>query len=205
MYNEREFKEHIKHLKIRRILYLLIFSIIGSALGVIISDYIVDVLLFNQIWRVIIISISTLFFFWVATTMTSNTEKDIQDGYWKLEVMKNLNSISEKLDNPIEVKKLASVLEGESISEVNETIIPESKESIVETIEETNNSSEVLTIDSTPTEVVKDAYALFDEELKVKETNIDSELIKEEPVANVEDVINSLPLLDFIDESEEKV
>ena len=39
--------------------------------------------------------------------MTSNTEKDIQDGYWKLEVMKNLNSISEKLDNPIEAKKLS--------------------------------------------------------------------------------------------------
>lgn len=99
MYNEKEFKSHLKSLKIRKILYMLIFSLLGSALGVIISDYIVDILLFNPILRIIIISISTLFFFWVSTMITSTTEKDVQDGYWKLEVLNNLNTISKKIEN----------------------------------------------------------------------------------------------------------
>ena len=192
MYNEKDFKDHIKHLKARRILYMLIFSIIGSALGVIISDYIVDILLFNQIWRVIIISISTLFFFWVSTVMTSNTEKDVQDGYWKLEVMKNLNSISEKLDNPVEIKKLASVIEGESISEIESTNISDLQETtIVETLQDASSTPEIL---ETKTEEIID-------EAPQKSADLESE----STVANVDDVINSLPLLDFIDEPEEKV
>lgn len=192
MYNEKDFKDHIKHLKARRILYMLIFSIIGSALGVIISDYIVDILLFNQIWRVIIISISTLFFFWVSTVMTSNTEKDVQDGYWKLEVMKNLNSISEKLDNPVEIKKLASVIEGESISEIESTNISDLQETtVVETLQDASSTPEIL---ETKTEEIID-------ETPTKSADIESE----STVANVDDVINSLPLLDFIDEPEEKV
>lgn len=192
MYNEKDFKDHIKHLKARRILYMLIFSIIGSALGVIISDYIVDILLFNQIWRVIIISISTLFFFWVSTVMTSNTEKDVQDGYWKLEVMKNLNSISEKLDNPVEIKKLASVIEGESISEIESTNISDLQETtIVETLQDASSTPEIL---ETKTEEIIDEAPKKSEDLESEST-----------VANVDDVINSLPLLDFIDEPEEKV
>ena len=192
MYNEKDFKDHIKHLKARRILYMLIFSIIGSALGVIISDYIVDILLFNQIWRVIIISISTLFFFWVSTVMTSNTEKDVQDGYWKLEVMKNLNSISEKLDNPVEIKKLASVIEGESISEIESTNISDLQETtIVETLQDASSTPEIL---ETKTEEIID-------EAPKKSADLESE----STVANVDDVINSLPLLDFIDEPEEKI
>ena len=192
MYNEKDFKDHIKHLKARRILYMLIFSIIGSALGVIISDYIVDILLFNQIWRVVIISISTLFFFWISTVMTSNTEKDVQDGYWKLEVMKNLNSISEKLDNPVEIKKLASVIEGESISEIESTNISDLQETtIVETLQDASSTPEIL--ETKPEEII-------DEAPKKSE-----DLESESTVANVDDVINSLPLLDFIDEPEEKV
>lgn len=192
MYNEKDFKDHIKHLKARRILYMLIFSIIGSALGVIISDYIVDILLFNQIWRVIIISISTLFFFWVSTVMTSNTEKDVQDGYWKLEVMKNLNSISEKLDNPVEIKKLASVIEGESISEIESTNISDLQDTtIVETLQDASSTPEIL---ETKTEEIIDEAPKKSEDLESEST-----------VANVDDVINSLPLLDFIDEPEEKV
>ena len=99
MYNEREFKGHLKRLKIRKLLYMLIFSLLGSALGVVISDYIVDILLFNPILRVIIISITTLSFFWFSTLITATTEKDVQDGYWKMEVLNNLNNISQKLDN----------------------------------------------------------------------------------------------------------
>ena len=141
MYNEKEFKSHITRLKIRKILYMLIFSILGSALGVVISDYIVDILLFNPILRVIIISVSTLLFFWFSLLITANTEKDVQDGYWKIAVLKKLEDISEKLDDVEKIKTLDPVIEGESISEIDETI---EEENTVETIEE-NNYVETIT------------------------------------------------------------
>ena len=151
MYNEREFKSHLKSLKIRKILYMLIFSLLGSGLGVIISDYIVDVLLFNSILRVIIISVSTLFFFWVSTMITSTTEKDVQDGYWKLEVLNNLNTISKQIENikiqstlpennPIQAEVISSednLLDVVILSDKNTT---ESEESAQITIEEPNLS-----------------------------------------------------------------
>ena len=124
--------------------------------------------------------------------MTSNTEKDVQDGYWKLEVMKNLNSISEKLDNPVEIKKLASVIEGESISEIESTNISDLQETtIVETLQDASSTPEIL---ETKTEEIIDEAPKKSEDLESEST-----------VANVDDVINSLPLLDFIDEPEEKV
>ena len=151
MYNEREFKSHLKSLKIRKILYMLIFSLLGSGLGVIISDYIVDVLLFNPILRVIIISVSTLFFFWVSTMITSTTEKDVQDGYWKLEVLNNLNTISKQIENikiqstlpennPIQAEVISSednLLDVVILSDKNTT---ESEESTQITIEDPNLS-----------------------------------------------------------------
>lgn len=99
MYNEKSFKNQIFWVKVRRIFFMLIFSIIGSALGVIISSYLIDILLFEQNYRVIIVASSTLLFFAISLLVTANTGKSVQDGYWKIEVIHTLNTISEKLDN----------------------------------------------------------------------------------------------------------
>ena len=98
----------------------------------------------------------------------------------------------EKLDNPVEIKKLASVIEGESISEIESTNISDLQETtIVETLQDASSTPEIL---ETKTEEIIDEAPKKSEDLESEST-----------VANVDDVINSLPLLDFIDEPEEKV
>ena len=45
--------------------------------------------------------------------ITSTTEKDVQDGYWKLEVLNNLNTISKKIENIIgEIESIARFASG---------------------------------------------------------------------------------------------
>ena len=63
MYDEDSFINHLFFIKIKRIFYIILFSIIGAALGGIISFYLIDVLLFSKQLRLVIIIISTLLFF----------------------------------------------------------------------------------------------------------------------------------------------
>lgn len=200
MYNEKDFKNHIKHLKARRILYMLIFSILGSALGVLISEYIVDILLLNPILRIIIITISTLLFFWLSTLLTSNTEKDVQDAYWKLEVMKNLNSICEKLDNPVEFKKLTSVLEGETISELEPTEESKIEETtIVETLDEASNPPEIIESNEVDNVTVNDDAEPNKEIIESIVEENTKEIVKD-PL-HLEEIMNSLDEIEYDDDS----
>lgn len=169
MYNEKEFKSHLKSLKIRKILYMLIFSSLGSALGVIISDYIVDILLFNPILRVIIISISTLFFFWVSTMITSTTEKDVQDGYWKLEVLNNLNTISKKIEN-IQIQ----------------TILPENNPIQSEIISSEDNLLDVVILSDKNTTSEEDTTTIKPEEANLSLSDLEEKLDK------IDDKLNSI-------------
>ena len=45
MYNENSFKNYIFWLKVRRIVLMLLFSVIGCLIGTLISEYLVNVLL----------------------------------------------------------------------------------------------------------------------------------------------------------------
>ena len=99
MYDENSMKSHIFWIKFRRAFLLLVLTIIGTAIGVIISDYIVNILMFNSNFRIIIVSASATIFLSVALLLTANTGKEIEDGYWKIAVYKKLAIISKKLDN----------------------------------------------------------------------------------------------------------
>ena len=99
MYDENSFKRFLIFVRIKRIFLLILFSILGAAIGVLISSYLVDVLLFATQFRTIIITVSTLLFFLIALLLTSNTTKTVQDGYWKIAVLRKLTLISKKLDN----------------------------------------------------------------------------------------------------------
>lgn len=99
MYDENSMKSHIFWIKFRRVFILILFTIIGTTLGVIISDYIVNILLFPAILRIVIVVISAVLFLGMALIFTANTGKEIEDGYWKIAVYKKLAIISKKLDN----------------------------------------------------------------------------------------------------------
>lgn len=99
MYNENSFLNYISGLKVRRVFFMVVFSIIGALVGVLLSDFIVDVLMFGTFFRIVIIVISTLLFFAISLLLTINTAKDIQEGYWKVALLRKLTVISKKLDS----------------------------------------------------------------------------------------------------------
>lgn len=99
MYNENSFLSYISGLKVRRVFFMVVFSIIGALVGVLLSDFIVDILMFGAFFRIVIIVISTLLFFAISLLLTINTAKDIQEGYWKVALLRKLTVISKKLDS----------------------------------------------------------------------------------------------------------
>ena len=62
MYDEISMKSHIFWIKVRRVFLLIFLTAIGTGLGIIISDYIVNILLFSSILRPIIIISSAVIF-----------------------------------------------------------------------------------------------------------------------------------------------
>ena len=98
MYNENYFKKHILWIRIKRLLFVLIFSIIGCIIGVISSSYIVDILLFDWNLKPLIIACSTVIFFFISVFVTSNSSRYVQDCLWKIETLHTLNNLSNKLD-----------------------------------------------------------------------------------------------------------
>ena len=99
MYDENSMKNHIFWLKFRRVFLLILFTVLGTSLGVVISDYIVNILLFPSFLRIIIVSVSAVLFLAFALLITATTGKEVQDSYWKIAVYKKLVVISKKLDN----------------------------------------------------------------------------------------------------------
>ena len=97
MYDETSFKNYIFWLQVRRVFLIILFSIIGCALGVVLSQFLVDVLLFETS-KVLIIIISTIIFFAMSLLITVGTSKEIQEGYWKMAVLRKLTVIGKKLD-----------------------------------------------------------------------------------------------------------
>jgi hypothetical protein len=98
MYNEDSYSKHLTWLKVKRTIFMILFSIIGCIIGVFLSAFIIEVLMCDVIFRPIIITISTLLFFFISLVTTSNTSREVQDGYWKVAVLRKLTLISKKLD-----------------------------------------------------------------------------------------------------------
>lgn len=99
MYDENTFQNYIFWLKVKRVFLMVLFSIIGAIVGIVLSQFLVDVLkVLDSIFKVIIIIVSTLLFFGISLLLTANVGRDVQEGYWKMAVLRKLTVISKKLD-----------------------------------------------------------------------------------------------------------
>lgn len=99
MYDENTFQNYIFWLKVKRVFLMVLFSIIGAIVGIVLSQFLVDVLkVLDAIFKVIIIIVSTLLFFGISLLLTANVGRDVQEGYWKMAVLRKLTVISKKLD-----------------------------------------------------------------------------------------------------------
>ena len=125
MYDEDSYKRYILIVKIKKIFIMIAFCVIGTILGVLVSSYIVDILLFSSNLKPLIITISTLIFLAISLLLTANASKEVQDGYWKIAVLRKLTLISKKLDNLENLDKLKSF---ENLSSVNNIKVDKTEE-----------------------------------------------------------------------------
>lgn len=143
MYDENSMKSHIFWIKFKRVFLLILFTIIGTSLGVIISDYIVNILLFPTFLRIIIVAISAVLFLAFALLITANTGKEVQDSYWKIAVYKKLVVISKKLDN-LDSSDNPKIIKKESTQTSNTKEVTEQNKTINEENIEVNNNVDDL-------------------------------------------------------------
>lgn len=100
MYDENSFKNYIFWLQVKRVFLMILFAVIGAFVGIVLSQFLIDVLLvLAPSYKVVIITISTLLFFGISLLLTAGTGKEVQEGYWKMAVLRKLTVISKKLDN----------------------------------------------------------------------------------------------------------
>lgn len=98
MYDEKTFNNYIFWLKVKRIVLVILFSIAGAIAGIVISDFIVNILNSDAKYRILIIIVSTLIFFAMSLLCTTGTGEKVQEGYWKMAMLRKLTIISKKLD-----------------------------------------------------------------------------------------------------------
>ena len=147
MYDENTFKNYIFWLKVKRVFFMIVFSVLGAFVGVAISELIVNILKFETYLRPTIITISTLLFFAISLLVTAGTGKEVQDGYWKIAVLRKLTVISKKLDN-VQITHLSnnSSARSEEISaEIHKTITDSLEEDNKELKKTTKKSKEKTT------------------------------------------------------------
>ena len=76
MYDESTFQNYIFWLKVKRIFLIVLLTIIGAVVGVVLSQFLVDILLvLNGVFKTIIIVASTLLFFGISLLITANVGK----------------------------------------------------------------------------------------------------------------------------------
>ena len=152
MYSEKYFKNHILWIRIKRLLFMLIFSIIGCIIGVISSSYIVDILQFDWNLKPLTIAGSTIIFFIISLLVTSNSSRYVQDCLWKIETLHALNNLSNKLDIIKSLEHSSEEL-SEYFSEIKKGLIDENKfteNDKIDIINKVIDNKEIVSSDKIP-------------------------------------------------------
>lgn len=102
MYDEKTFSNYLFWLKVKRIVLIILFSVAGAIAGIIISDFVVNILMSASKYRILIITVSTMIFFALALLCTTGTAEKVQEGYWRMAMLRKLTIISKKLDVLVE-------------------------------------------------------------------------------------------------------
>ena len=97
MYSEKTFKNYIFWIQVKRVVLIILLSCIGCAIGVLIGKILESTMSINS-YNTIIIIVSTLIFFALSLLLTAGTGKEVQDGYWKIAVLRKLTTIQKDLE-----------------------------------------------------------------------------------------------------------
>ena len=86
MYSEKTFKNYIFWVQVKRVFVIILLSCLGAALGILIGkllESIIQVTTFNNI---------------IIVVLTVGTGEKVQDGYWKIAVLRKLTVIQKNLE-----------------------------------------------------------------------------------------------------------
>lgn len=97
MYSEKTFKNYIFWIQVKRIVIILLLTCIGAAIGVLVSELCESITKSNA-FNVLIIAGTTVFMFLFSLLLTTSTGKEVQDGYWKIAVLRKLTTIQKLIE-----------------------------------------------------------------------------------------------------------
>ena len=97
MYSEKTFKNYIFWIQVKRVVLILLLSCIGAAIGVLVSE-LCESITKSSTFNVLIIAGSTIVMFLFSLLLTTGTGKEVQDGYWKIAVLRKLTTIQKLIE-----------------------------------------------------------------------------------------------------------
>ena len=97
MYSEKAYKNYIFWVQVKRIVVIIILSCLGAAIGVLIGKILESTVQMTE-YNNGIIAGCTIVFFLLSLLLTVGTGKEVQDGYWKVAVLRKLTVIQKNLE-----------------------------------------------------------------------------------------------------------
>ncbi len=127
MYSEKTFKNYIFWIQVKRVVLIILLSCIGAGIGVGIGAILKGTINMSDYNNIIII-ISTIIFFLLSLVLTAGTGKEVQDGYWKIAVLRKLTAIQKTLEASNELLARDDVLQIDRMKKLNKEILGETEE-----------------------------------------------------------------------------
>jgi hypothetical protein len=143
MYSEKTFKNYIFWIQVKRVVIIILFCCIGSALGVLIGS------IFNNATKInfyssLTIVISTLMFFVLSLLLTSGIGKEVQDAYWKIALLRKLTAMQKEIKINNEILYKAQVKKTESKNTAKEKNVKQNETEIKRNILEKTPKAEKM-------------------------------------------------------------
>lgn len=146
MYSEKTFKNYIFWIQVKRVVLIILLSCIGAALGVLISELYESIARTNS-FNIFIIVATTIIMFLFSLLLTMGTGKEVQDGYWKIAVLRKLTAIQKLIEtnnsllgNNENIE--SSLLSDDSVSELLDIANNKSKEETLEKVIDVESEEE---------------------------------------------------------------
>lgn len=128
MYSEKTFKNYIFWIQVKRVVLIILLSCIGAGIGVGIGAILKGTINVST-YNTLIIIVSTILFFLLSLVITSGTGKEVQDGYWKIAVLRKLTAIQKTLETNNElIAKDDDTRKIEAMKKLNREILGETEE-----------------------------------------------------------------------------
>ena len=127
MYSEKTFKNYIFWIQVKRVVLMILLSCIGAGIGVGIGAVLKGTVNITE-YNTIIIIVSTIIFFLLSLIITAGTGKEVQDGYWKIALLRKLTAIQKTLETSNELLAKGDTLQIEAMKKLNREILGETEE-----------------------------------------------------------------------------